>query len=158
MMDVNRVALSWLSKAKSEQDCFNKFISLWFSFNALYNKLITVDERNAIGDLIYSEEYQIDETRIRTILNSSSVKFFTKRIIRDCRGNGHDTAEDAVILADAHRPLKRRLKALLIILYQIRCNLFHGNKIYERDSDQEVIKNAGNALTDVLSGYLNQET
>lgn len=44
-----------------------------------------------------------------------------------------------------------------MILYQVRCNLFHGNKAYERDSDQEVIANAAKAMTLIMEAYLDPE-
>lgn len=42
-----------------------------------------------------------------------------------------------------------------MILYQVRCNLFHGNKIYDRDSDKQVISNAAAALMIILQAYIN---
>jgi hypothetical protein len=149
------VAKSWLSKAELETDSFDCFVSLWFGFNAIYNEFFFGNERQAIGDLVYSNQYTLNSQKLVKIFNHHSVSFFKTRIIRDCRGIGKDTSEYAAIIGNTYYSPNRRLKALLMILYQVRCNLFHGNKIYDRDSDRQVISNAAAALLIILQAYIN---
>ncbi|WP_254172881.1 HEPN domain-containing protein [Planktothrix pseudagardhii] len=151
----NEIAKSWVSKAEQETDDFNRFVSLWFAFNALYNEFFFGNERRAIKDFIDFSRLQIRREALIEIFRDDSSLFFTTRIIRDCRDTGKDTLEDSYKLNDRRSTPKYRLKALLMILYQVRCNLFHGNKIYHRDSDKEVVRNAANVLLKILQAYLN---
>ena len=55
-----------------------------------------------------------------------------------------DAADDKARLLD--RSPKTSNRAMLMILYQIRCNLFHGNKSFGDSNDQEIMKNASELL------------
>lgn len=153
------VAQSWFSRASEQSDEFDRFVALWFAFNALYNEFYPTpdsSERQAIDAFVFATANRLDGRTMARILGKPEVLFFQARIIRDVRGGARDTAEDAIILASEDRPPRRRLKALLMILYQVRCNLFHGNKTYGRDSDNEVVRNAAKVLMEVLQGYLGE--
>lgn len=149
-----QVAASWLKKAETEKDDFDKFISLWFAFNALYNQFFHHSEIDAIYNLIFSHDKKIEYTELRDILTLNSSTFFENRIIRDCRGNGKDTIEYAAKLKDNSNSLRYRLFYLLKILYQVRCNLFHGNKMFDSDSDQEIIKNAASSMELIIRALI----
>src|SRR5262245_60261314 len=118
-------ARSWLSRTESSRDEFDRFMALWIALNALYSSYQTESERQAIGDLVFSDEYRLSEGRLRSILDHPGARYFLTRTVRDVRGTGIDTAEHAAVLENTGRSFKRRLKALLMILYQVRCNLFH---------------------------------
>ena len=143
------VARAWLNKAMASKDSYDKFVYLWFAFNSLYNDYFVGGERRAIKDMLSSDEYRLSEEKINQILHNASVSFFKERIIRDGRGNGKDTSEDVAILTGGYSK-REKLKALAMILYQVRCNLFHGNKLFGRDSDDKVVENAANVLEDVV--------
>jgi hypothetical protein len=150
------VAQSWFTKAAEQADDFDRFVALWIAFNALYNESCPSPdskERQAIIAFVFDPANKLDHGVMDRILASPEARFFRQRTIRDVRGGARDTSEDAKILGRQTDP-RRRIKALLMILYQVRCNLFHGNKMYGRDSDQEVVSNAANALMEVLRGYL----
>ena len=154
MRDPKSIAQKWYRKAISADDDYERFVFLWFAFNALYNEFFSGSERKAIGDLVYTDRYRINNARIKDILETSHAEFFQERIIRDCRGNGLDTSESAAVLRSSDYSQKKRLRNLLIILYQVRCNLFHGNKMFGRDSDDEVMINAAFVLTGIIEAFL----
>lgn len=158
MKPSEEIALSWLKKAKTEQDHFDQFVSLWFALNALYNQFFEGSEGGALNNLVFSSQYRLNNAKTFKILNSKNAMFFTKRIIRDCRGNRIDTAEWASKLKNKGSYPRNRLWALIRILYQVRCNLFHGNKMYERDSDQQVVSKAAAVLMLILNAYLIKST
>lgn len=160
------IASSWLQKAEKEYDDFDKFVSLWFALNALYNEFFRTDERYAIKEFI-DQRYntKVGSGRIKQLLSDKSINFFKTRIIRDMRGNlnnsfsyREDTRENAQILKSSEYSSSKHLKELLMILYQVRCNLFHGDKMYDRESDMAVISNAANILMNLLKEYLRRVT
>ncbi len=154
MRDPQSIARTWYNKAGCAEDPYDRFICLWFAFNALYNEFLQGSERNAIGELVYSNRYTLSNTSIHNILNSPCVEFFKQRIVRDCRGSGRDTSESAAVLRNSAFYPKKKLYHLLRILYQVRCNLFHGNKMFGRDSDDQVVSNAAGALEYIVNAYL----
>ena len=147
-------ARSWLARAESSQDEFDRFMALWIAMNALYSEHQTESERRAISDFVFSNGYRLSEPQIRSILDHPGARYFETRVVRDVRGTGSDTAEDAAVLKNTRRPPKPRLKALMMILYQVRCNLFHGNKTFGRESDTKVISNASGVLECIVKAYL----
>lgn len=157
MRESRNIALSWLRKADNEADQFSRFATLWFGFNSLYNEFYYGDERRAIGDFVFSDDYHLHNFTIERILQAQSSRFFAEHVIRDVRG-GTDTAEDQARMNGASFSAKRRLKALLIILYQVRCNLFHGHKVFGRHSDETVVSHAAEALHCILHAYLADST
>lgn len=154
MRNPKSIAQRWYRKAINADDNYERFVFLWFAFNALYNEFFSDSERKAIGDLVYSDFYRINSARIKDILKTSHAEFFQKRIIRDFRGNGFDTSESAAVLRSSDYSQNKRPNNLLKILYQVRCNLFHGNKMFGRDSDDEVVANAAFALTGIIEAFL----
>lgn len=153
-MRTKSIAQRWYRKAVSADDNYDRFVFLWFAFNALYNEFFDSSERRAIGDLVYSNRYHISNAGINDILETPHASFFKQRIIRDCRGNGRDTSESAAVLRSSDSSPRKRLDCLLRIVYLVRCNLFHGNKMYGRDSDDEVVTNAAFVLTEIIEAFL----
>lgn len=149
---------AWLERAEQQHDPFDRFIALWVAFNVLYGSLYRETERQAIGDYLYS--HRPPRRIIKQILDRPAVLFFHHRIIRDVRSlhDPHrgirDTFEAAITLRAVANPPAARLVALVRILYQVRCNLFHGQKLYDREADEEVVTNAAEALLHVLRVYL----
>lgn len=71
--------------------------------------------------------------------------------IKNCKYNPNkentgprDTSRDKARLFD--RAPKASNRAMLMILYQIRCNLFYGNKSFGDFNDQEIMKNTSELL------------
>jgi hypothetical protein len=157
MREPHEVAQSWYAKAAEQPDVFDRFVALWFAFNALYNKSFPTpdsSERQAIDAFVFDPANRLDGRTMDRVLGSPEVRSFRQRTIRDVRGGARDPAEDAIILGSRDRGPRRRLKALFMILYQVRCNLFHGNKMYGRDTDHEIVQNAANILMEVVRCYL----
>lgn len=154
MRDQESIARIWYNKAEAAGDPYDRFVCLWFAFNALYNEFLQGSERNAIGELIYSNRYNFSNTEIKDILKTPYAEFFKQRIIRDCRGSGRDTSESAAVSKSSDSSQKKKLNHLLRILYQVRCNLFHGNKLFGRDSDDQVVSNAAHALAGIMNAFL----
>lgn len=143
--------LKWIEKSKYEDDQFDKFVYGFFALNAMYSVYYDTSERQAIKDLFrravgsYFEEF-------RDILYTPEFEYFCNRpAIKNCKYDPYkensgprDTQPDKVKLLE--RSTKISNTAMLMILYQIRCNLFHGNKSFGNSDDQEIMKNAAELL------------
>jgi hypothetical protein len=153
MRDAYSACKIWIKKSEDENDCYDKFVYLWFAFNAIYNNYFDSyndSERYAIKKMIDGHRHLLKERASIEILGDSATIYFMNRTIRDCKINGNDTSEHRIILSQQDQSHARRIKSLCMILYQVRCNLFHGNKLFGRESDDEVVKQASIALGKVI--------
>lgn len=149
----DEAARAWYLKARDEEDQFDRFVYLWFSFNILYSEYMTNDERWAIRKFVQSRVHSI--RNVEQILNHDDSRYFVRRIIRNCRiDDTQDTSELAAKLKNPRNLKTVRFEALMLILYQVRCNLFHGNKLFSSESDQEVVMHAANVLESILGNWI----
>jgi hypothetical protein len=58
---------------------------------------------------------------------------------------------EAAIVNDADRRSSERLAALLVLVYQVRCSLVHGNKNPDRDRDNELVSWGVSVLEEVVA-------
>lgn len=143
--------LKWIDKSKDEEDAFDKFVYGFFALNAMYSIYYEKDERRAIKDLFFAcVNYHRDE--FSKILKTKEYQYFCNRpAIKNCKFNPR---KDNMDRADTSKDKSKLLDysvvgsncAMLMILYQIRCNLFHGNKSFGDFNDQEIMKNAAELL------------
>jgi hypothetical protein len=147
-------AIRWVRKGQQETDVFDRFVALWFAFNALYNAYFEGDERAAIRELLYESGSPLTSGWCAAFLRNPGVVFFGQRIIRSVHRYGQDSTEDAVRVRNRSEPPKRRVVKLVMILYLVRCNLFHGAKDYAREADQEVVRRAAELLEPILKAFL----
>ncbi|HPQ21676.1 MAG TPA: HEPN domain-containing protein [Saprospiraceae bacterium] len=150
MININRVSRKWLERAIGEEDNFDRFVYAWFAFNAIYSQFTDAREIDEIRQAIRAQTHSVSPRTLYNFLNRDSVKFFGDRVIRNMKNPERVNLWNHQTLKNSNNSNEKRIMALFGILYQIRCNLFHGNKLFDRDSDQEVIKNA----QDVLINYL----
>jgi len=143
--------LKWIEKSRIEEDYFDKFVYGFFALNAMYSVYYDGNERQAIKDLFASSINTHCED-FREILYTPEYEYFCKRPpIKNCKydpskefSGPRDTSRDTIKLFE--RNPKSSNRAMLMILYQIRCNLFHGNKSFGDSNDQEIMKNAAELL------------
>lgn len=153
MRDAYTACRIWNEKSEGEVDCYDRFVYLWFAFNVLYNNYFdsySDTERYAIKKMIDHHRGLFSEQAVNAITGDPAVVFFMDRTIRDCRSSGKDTSEYRIILSQQNRPPISKVKALCMILYQVRCNLFHGNKIFGRESDDQTVRQASIALYRIM--------
>jgi hypothetical protein len=138
----------WVDKGNEEQDPFNKFISYWVAFNALYclrakKENPTIDEtrgdrKKAIqikvlisNRLDYIELY--DE--IITLLNKLN-NFIPEKWSDGDKKYIKDELRDAL-----NKPNNEKiLEYLLKMTYKTRCNLMHGKKDYYNSNQRALLE------------------
>jgi len=149
-MNKKKLAYRWFENGKDKEDVFDKFIYLWISFNALYGSEMDRYEYQRIKsfiDGVYSNKYDI-------ILEGK--EFFYTPIVN--LHPLHDTSPKNTkrhidVLQSTQKSNRDKLKALLLCVYQARCNLFHGDKIPERYRDREIANESAKVLIEFLSIY-----
>jgi hypothetical protein len=123
---------------------WSRFTQLWMAFNAVYSGEPDRHERARVRAAVRN---RVSESTARQILRQCSVPI--QRIIAippgDMRlGQGDPrfrraSREQARLYARSRRAVDR-LAAIGGILYQIRCNLFHGSKTIQDDRDVMLVR------------------
>lgn len=133
-------AQEWLQKSLETEDPIDGFSNLWRAFNNLYYPVNGAHERTKI--LRFLEE-SVDEELAADLLteHEDEVRYLLGDPVIDMRGNGRNTAQhiEAFQLGDTYLD---KLKELFMIIYQVRCNLEHGQKSPSRDRDVELCRSA----------------
>lgn len=149
---------SWFYKAKNgNEEPFDQFIALWISFNGFYtsSKRYTkarklIDRRN-IPEYIYLESFCSDKKYKNIYLNlikdsekfKDDLNYFLgllktrtrfKYKIADLRPDMRNDEDAAKPFLDINN-----FKEFIFVSYQIRCNLFHGNKVSTNDGDNIIV-------------------
>jgi hypothetical protein len=139
---VKKIVNSWIDKGNNEQDVFNKFICYWIPFNAIYMFRYTVkSDRDGI-ESIKKESYFVAE--YKKLLTESD---FINRL-NELKLICPVTSEKS---GNSYNINNNNFSDVIEILYQARCNLFHGSKDFSDKRDIAVIT----AATPVLARFVN---
>ncbi|MCR5727461.1 MAG: hypothetical protein K6G24_08345 [Lachnospiraceae bacterium] len=147
--------IRWIEKSRDEEDYFDKFVYGFFALNAMYSEFydnsVKTGERGCIEKL-FRVCLKDHRPEFNEIFDMQEYKYFCeRRPIKNMRYNPNNPGKERADTRKEVYKLKEREifdsnLAMLLILYQIRCNLFHGNKAYSNEFDQEVMKNASELL------------
>jgi len=126
-------AREWLERGNQATNPIDAFSNFWRGFNNLYFPVGNGLERDKIK-LFLSQ--RISEAQAEEMLqaNASGVAYLLSQPVIDMRGNGRDTAQNIQAFNAATGSLTK-LQELFIVIYQVRCNLEHGQKSPNRDRD-----------------------
>lgn len=152
---------SWLTKANdysidSLTEAFDRFFTLYVVFNRLYAEaafrlarrgLINFDSRDRFPDSKASQEYLLQYLGASALIDALEGHEPTRSALESMRHllrQGHFAFKLDIVTGvaqpDCDRELlsnlesrnrSRRAKAVLEMLYAIRCNMFHGHKGFE---------------------------
>ena len=131
--EAHSIAKEWLIRGKQVTDPFYAIADFWRGFNYLYSSISDGDERAKIkkylGLNITNEQAQemIDG-------NASNIKYLLSEPVIDMRVNGKDTSQNIITFNSVTDP-KAKVAELFMIIYQVRCNLEHGQKSPNRHRD-----------------------
>jgi len=141
-------AKEWLERGKIENDPPNKLGDLWRGFNHLFFPEKGGPETQKLKGFLSNNVSEASATEILAA-HPGAVDYLVGEPVVDMRGNGRDTQPriDEFHNADDHLS---KLVALFLIIYQVRCNLEHGQKSPNRARDMQLCANASCVLQDVL--------
>lgn len=135
-------AEEWLEQGLSKiddpvgclQDC-------WIAFNSLYSAYdIGNSERSTIKRFITS---CISEDFAEELINSNqtNISYLTSRPVINMSDTTRNTQRDISSYRSSNEYVSK-LKSIMMIIYQVRCNLFHGEKSRYIDRDVTLCKHS----------------
>lgn len=148
---------------------FVKFMTLWIAFNQIYSKYPGLIENSDKKGFHRDERQQIKEclkhdidTELLTkelfdqIFSSPFIEIFKHKPVKtfntnkkkfdDDKFNNHD------IVKDKNEDWENRIEALFMMIYTVRCNLFHGSKETSNPRDVRLVQRSGEILEIYLEG------
>ena len=150
---------------------FMKFMTLWIAFNQIYskfpgevpnkdNKGTHHDERKQIIECLENDEKTplLTEKLFNDIFNSPFIQIFKDEpVLKYNREQGifssdKYTEENNRLVKDESEDWRKRIEALFMMMYQVRCNLFHGSKKTSEPRDVKLVLYSGEILEMYLEG------
>ncbi|GGX63813.1 hypothetical protein [Saccharospirillum salsuginis] len=133
-------AREWLQRSREAEDPIDGFSNAWRAFNHLYFPVNGKNERDKIRRYLKDS---VDEAMAEHLLeeHEGELDYLTAEPVIDMRGNGRDTARNIEEFQDGRAPVGK-LQEIFMIIYQVRCNLEHGQKSPSRRRDVELCRSA----------------
>lgn len=137
--NIERIGYLWYEYGcKNREPSYVRFLAHWMAFNWLYSNFPGDDERSKIESFL-NHYYSCIEAN--TDFNNPIYKpFFCKEVIDMKYKNSYWSKKNFQTLINPHQPMKDRINALFMTMYQVRCNLFHGQKNPESSRDRELVE------------------
>jgi hypothetical protein len=152
--DILEFMLRWRRKSAlynyaRVEDCFDGFFTAFVLYNFLYDLICEYDpahypqsgDRKRATEVVLSflgAETIATEIDLRT--SASSIKQVVENGTFYLRGNAWDAQKMSGLASDDHGTWA---KTLLEILYQIRCNTFHGRKSFQQKQKRMLVPSIG---------------
>lgn len=131
-------AREWLECGEAASNVFDELSNYWRGFNNLFAGRGA--ERKLISAFVST---RLSEKFAQELLDAYAAEadVLLSQPIIDMRNNGRDTSQYISDFAKATAAIER-LVALSMVIYQIRCNLEHGQKSPSRARDEALCKSA----------------
>jgi hypothetical protein len=171
----------WLENGDALPEESDSFFKMWVIINACYNEWYTVgdERRNEWRRVLHFGR------DFNGAFRNLPIEHIKKFVIPECIGEGKLSEPPSKYVREASQTLKEKLglryecelcrpekksrcandniisypfvefEALMKILYQVRCNLFHGDKLesdeYQEERNKDLIKSGNIVLRDILN-------
>lgn len=141
-------AYEWYKRGNDTSDPIESFANFWRGFNNLYANLSKGDERKKIQAFLNN---RICETGALHILSTHAdcIDYLLSEPVIDMRGNGKDTVRNITAFSATSNALIK-LKEVVLVVYQVRCNLEHGQKSPNRERDVLLCSNAAPIIEELI--------
>lgn len=121
------------------------FIRDWISFNTLYTLVRGGSEREQVMNMV-RQTVAVDQSEEFLASLLEPITFFTQLPPGNMRYDRADprfrqqSEADLTVVNDAAQDPVERLARLMSVVYQIRCNLLHGEKDPINDRDRDLVQ------------------
>jgi len=143
-------AKEWLERGRASSTPIDAFSNFWRGFNSLYAEVTKKgDERSRIRAFLKSN-VSADLATQTIDAHPQALDYLISQPVKDMRGNGKDTTSNIDAFAAAKSP-QEKICELFMIIYQVRCNLEHGQKSPNRARDIELCRYSSLFVADVVA-------
>ena len=134
---------------------WDEFVRDWFAYNAIYARQDVRIEREQVMRAVSDHVTRADATRVLNGL-SDEIAFLTALPPGNLRASqasqqfrARSVQDLSVVNTVTNDPLTR-LAHLMSVVYQVRCNLFHGGKDPDGHRDRDLVRVSRRILSSVL--------
>ena len=145
-------AKEWLARSREGRDSIESFSNSWIAFNGLYSSSRHEPERDKISRCI-DENVNDDVAHSLMQKYEEEIAYLLSRPVINLRRKERDTQEH-VELFNRSDCFVEKLKSIFMIIYQVRCNLIHGDKSPTRERDLELCANSVGLVCDVVKACI----
>jgi hypothetical protein len=145
------VAREWLERGKAANSSIDAFTDFWRGFNKLYGHS-GAREIDRIKDYLSTHIPTGVASQIISA-HPSEVGYLLSKPVIDMRGNGRDTAAAIAAFQATTDPLLK-LCEIFAVIYQVRCNLQHGQKSPTVDRDLKLCECSAPLVAAVVSHFV----
>jgi hypothetical protein len=131
-------AREWHERGARAEDPFDALSNFWRGFNNLFFTAGNGAERQKITAFLQGNVSEAGAVRLLSEY-ADCVDYLLSEPVIDMRGNGKDTAPNIAAFKAATTSLEK-LEHVLMVVYQVRCNLEHGQKSPNRERDAELCR------------------
>jgi hypothetical protein len=141
-------AQEWLERGIRETDPIHAFSDFWRGFNNLFFSAAKGQERDKIRAFLAQ---RVSEEEAKAMLGkySAEIDYLISQSVIDMRGNGRDTADNIHAFMVSPTSLGK-VEEVFMIIYQVRCNLEHGQKSPSRERDIQLCQSASPLVAHVI--------
>jgi hypothetical protein len=142
-------AREWYERGQRAAAPIDALSDYWRGLNNLFFPVEGRTEREKITHFIAAK---LSPSQAGEILKKyeAEIDYLLSRPVMDMRGNGRDTGPNAQVFQSSTDVLEK-LTELFMVIYQVRCNLEHGQKSPSRDRDQELCRCASPIVAHVVN-------
>lgn len=142
-------AREWLDRGLALSDPIDCFSNCWMGFNNLYSS--SGSEVNSIKSFI---DDNVNRVTAQELLEShqAEIAYFMSCPVINMRGNGRCSQRDIDSFNSATCAVEK-LKSILMVVYQVLCNLMHGNKSPSRERDVDLCKHSWPFVAELVDKY-----
>ena len=140
-------ALEWYRYGLEKgDDAIIKFMMHWIAFNWLYSECQQGTEEADIRQ--FCKKHYERLSRYDPFVTGAYLVFEEKSVTTTNHGESHNNG--GLLYSLRHDSGEKRVESLLITIYHVRCNLFHGSKHLYVERDRNLVRSS--AI--IMEGYL----
>ena len=143
-------ALKWYNYGLANNvDYISRFMMHWIAFNWMYSDSSGRSERERIKNFCKRNRRQLS---LYDPFDTDEIQVFKKEPVYNVGGadSNDDPEELFKVIRDGRGNTVERATCLLLSVYQVRCNLFHGGKSPDDKRDLKLVESSA----EIMNGYL----
>ena len=138
----------WLDRVLESADPIEQFSNAWRGFNGLFSSNDKVSELCKIHNYLVANVSEDTATEIIEA-HEGEIDYLLSMPVVDMRGNGKNTSENINSYKKTSSNFQR-VNSIICIIYQIRCNLEHGQKSPTRERDVELCRSSWPIVAEII--------